>query len=438
MSPVLKVEKVPAGPVPFQVRTPDGALVVEINEFLRHLATCGRSGYTLRSYAVGLAHFFGWLAERGMEVNRVSRQAVGEYIASFSSGPKMDPRIRAGVSTRWAESSRKGTPAGRQPRTVNHRLSLLASYFSYRIRTDQDRGSGAWFQRENPVSTTAADVNRRHGQPGRDIPIRRRRTSDFRRPVPRKLPKHLDADSAQRLIEAAVSWRDKAILTLLCRTGQRIGDWSDIAGRHGVLGMKLDDFDRQRGMITVLLKGARDEHRVPVTDDFWPVFDRYLAEERLATTTTSAVWLAVRKGRGDPLSYSAFESSLRYSARKIGLKVHAHMFRHTLAQGVLETTGNLKVAQEILGHAHLSTTADLYMHVDYSAMVDAMVAVKITSDRERESHADPNMMRSERYAFPYDDITLEELETAASQPRERRRGGDHIDIRETSNQRRNE
>jgi site-specific recombinase XerC len=252
------------------------------------------------------------------------------------------------------------------------------------------------------------------------------------------LPKHLDADSAQRLIEAAVSWRDKAILTLLCRTGQRIGDWGDIAGRHGVLGMMLDDFDRQRGMITVLLKGARDEHRVPVTDDFWPVFDRYLAEERLATATTSAVWLAVRKARGDPLSYAAFESSLRYAARKIGLKVHAHMFRHTLAQGVLETTGNLKVAQEILGHAHLSTTADLYMHVDYSAMVDAMVAVKITSDRERESRADPNMMRSERYAFPYDDITLEELETAASQPRERQEGGDHIDIRETSNQRRNE
>ena len=44
--------------------------------------------------------------------------------------------------------------------------------------------------------------------------------------------------------------------------------------------------------------------------------------------------------------------------------MHAHMFRHTLAQAVLETTGNLKVAQELLGHAQITTTADLYMHVD--------------------------------------------------------------------------
>jgi integrase len=268
------------------------------------------------------------------------------------------------------------------------------------------------------------------------MPIRRRRTGDFRRPVARRLPKHLDPDSVQRLIEAAVSWRDKAILTLLCRTGQRIGDWGDIGGRHGVLGMTLGDFDRQRGMITVLLKGSRDEHRVPVTDDFWPVFDRYVAEERLGTATTSAVWLALRKGRGGPLSYVAFESSLRYTAHKIGLKVHAHMFRHTLAQGVLETTGNLKVAQEILGHAHLSTTADLYMHVDYAAMVDAVVAVKIASDRERNSHAEPIMVRSERYAFPYDDITLDELEKAATQSRGQ--GGDHVDIPETGNRKRNE
>jgi hypothetical protein len=56
------------------------------------------------------------------------------------------------------------------------------------------------------------------------------------------------------------------------------------------------------------------------------------------------------------------------------------LFRHTLAQGVLETTGNLKVAQEILGHSHLSTTADLYLRVDPQAMVKALVAAKDGDD----------------------------------------------------------
>jgi integrase/recombinase XerD len=168
-------------------------------------------------------------------------------------------------------------------------------------------------------------------------------------------------------------------------------------------------------MITVRLKGARDEHRVPITDDFWPVFDRYLVHERLKSASTPAAWLGLRKGIGQPLTYAAFESSLRYTAQKIGLKVHAHMFRHTLAQGVLDTTGNLKVAQEILGHAHLSTTADLYMHVDHGAMVDALAAVKATFGQEQQPTCVPAKALPERYAFPYDEITLEELEKAATQ-----------------------
>ena len=411
--PTFKIQK--ADRVSFQVKRVDGTPVVEINDFLEYLATSGRSGYTLRAYAVGLAHFFEWLAESGIAVDEVSRHTLGQYVAAFSREHKTDPSVGARRSSSGAELNQTAsTGACRQPRTINHRLSLLASYFAYRIRQDADRGSGPWLHRNNPASTMAASDGRRHGQPGRDAPLRRR-TGEFRRRVPRKVPRRLDPGLAEKLVQAAVSWRDKAILTLLLRTGQRIGDWSDLAGRHGVLGMTLRDFDRERGMITVLLKGSRDEHRVPVTDDFWPLFDRYLKEERLGPAATMAVWVGLRRSRGEPLSYSAFESSLRYAARKIGLKVHAHLFRHTLAQGILETTGNLKVAQEILGHSHLSTTADLYMHVDHGAMVEALVAVKVAFDREQRPVHALEAGAPERYAFPYDEITLEELEKAATQ-----------------------
>jgi hypothetical protein len=75
---------------------------------------------------------------------------------------------------------------------------------------------------------------------------------------------------------------------------------------------------------------------------------------------------------------------LRYIARKTGVTVHPHLFRHTLAQGVLDTTGNIKVAQEILGHAYLSRTADLYMRVDQHAMAAFAGALRcspVTSTR---------------------------------------------------------
>ena len=135
--------------------------------------------------------------------------------------------------------------------------------------------------------------------------------------------------------------------------------------------------------ITVRLKGARDQHRVPVTDDFWPIYEEYLRTERRASPDVHAVWIASRKGQGKPLRYASFESALRYIGRKAGISVHPHLFRHTLAQGVLDTTGNIKVAQEILGHSHLSTTADLYLRVDQHAMVTALASGEV---QHRASH----------------------------------------------------
>ena len=112
--------------------------------------------------------------------------------------------------------------------------------------------------------------------------------------------------------------------------------------------MELEDIDRKRQLITVRLKGARDQHRVPVTDDFWPIYEKYLRSERRASPDVYAVWIASRKGQGKPLRYATFESALRYIGRKAGISAHPHLFRHTLAQGILDTTGNIKVAQEIL------------------------------------------------------------------------------------------
>jgi site-specific recombinase XerD len=414
-TPVFLVEKVPQDQPAFRVLGPDGKPVAEIQEFLSYLATCGRSGYTLHSYATGLAHFFGWLHESGKHVDEVSRHMVGQYIAAFGRSPKRRLGARHVPETDLGDQDGR-TRSGdqRRPRTINHRLSVLASFFAFCIQRDEDLGSGAWFQRANPISTTSGG-NGRHGLAGRDRPARGR-AGEFRRRVPREIHRPIHPSAAEQLINAAASYRDKCILTLLFRTGQRIGDWHDVAGRHGVLGMEMADIDEQRGTITVRLKWDRDEHRVPVTDDFWPLFRRYVAEERGEDATATAAWVAMRKGKGKPLTYVAFESSLRYVSRKVGVTVHAHMFRHTVAQAVLETTGNLKVAQELLGHAQVTTTADLYMHVDERVLVEAVSAVKSAFDGET-NHANGSAagdpLARERYVFAYDGITIEELEKAA-------------------------
>ncbi len=145
----------------------------------------------------------------------------------------------------------------------------------------------------------------------------------------------------------------------------------------------------------------------PYTSAIWRTSD-----ERIATD--SRLWVALRKGRGKPLTYASFESSLRYISRKAGVPVHPHLFRHTLAQGVLDLTGNLKIAQELLGHAHISTTGDLYTRVDALSLVKAVSAVKASSDGLADPSSSPT--QAARFAFPYDADTIAELEHSITRP----------------------
>ncbi|HEX6685676.1 MAG TPA: tyrosine-type recombinase/integrase [Candidatus Limnocylindrales bacterium] len=343
----------------------------------------GRSGYTLRSYRLGLTDFTGWLANEGVALAEVQRRHVEAYVAKSA--------------------------VGRAATAVNHRLSVLASFFAFLIRRDSEVGEGAWAGRISPVPAQPDAEAVLHRMAGRDALVRRGR-AELRRRAPRRLPREVDPDVAELLVREAGSWRDRAILLLLMRAGQRVGDWHPEHGRHGVLGMRLADFDGRRSAITVRLKGARDEHRVPVTGDFWPVFDRYLAEER-GDPPTDAAWVGHRRGAGKPLRYSAFEAALRYLGDRLGVRVTPHMFRHGLAQQVYETSG-VKVAQEILGHRHVSTTADAYAHVDQQAMVTALAGVEA---RRRAQLAIPaeQIVAGQRYAFAYDPSTIVELEAVA-------------------------
>jgi integrase/recombinase XerD len=420
------------GSAAFVVVDADGGAVPEAAEFCRWLVAVDRSAYTQRAYALGLAHFFEWLAEAGRSLVEVERPVIAAYMADFRAGRKAgatrvdEPRVGS-VDAR----TRKPAPGlERQPATVNHRLSVLASFFSFLIDGDTDRGHGPWAGRANPVP--AADPMRgSHGMPGRDAP-RLRARGELRMREPRRLPRRLEAGLGEELLAAARSWRDKALVLVLWRTGQRIGDWSEVHGRHGVLGMSLADLDRRSGTITVRLKGARDEHRVPIVEEFWAVFARYLREERGFGAPGDAAWLA-RGGR--PLTYATFESQLRALGRRVGARVNAHMFRHTLAQAVVETSG-LKAAQEILGHQHISTTADVYTRVDQAGMVRALEAANAAVDRaargsragpvsngqtaERVSDDLPNPVRARvhpgAFVFDYDAITVAELDALSDPP----------------------
>lgn len=380
----------------------------QIDAFLSYLERRGRSPYTIRSYGFALRDFHTWLKVNDIELEDVTRVVIEAYIDHFRVGIKggaVRPSLdRAGQVNALTRKSYP-TPE-RKPRTINHRVSVLTSFFAYLINNSPSTSSAAWSERSNPVGVALESPA--HGMTGRDAP-RRRRRAEFRMRTPRALPRDLDHRLAEEIIETAVSARDKALLTLLYRTGQRIGDWCGGRG-HGVLGMRVTDLDEASSTIVVRLKGARDEHRVPITDDFWPLYRHYLENER-GEVRNQAAWVGLRRGRGKPLTYSAFESSLRHIGGKLGANVNAHMFRHTVARAVVETSG-LKQAQELLGHAHITTTADTYARVDHDAMVRAIEQARSIMDLPRETGSRVSVS-GEGYVFTYDEDTIAELDAVA-------------------------
>jgi len=380
-----------------------------VEEFVRHLERRGRGSYTMRSYRLGLGDFSRWLTRVGRELVEVSRRDVEAYVGEFAAGPGTAARGSGVVDLATGQPVR----VRREARTVNHRLSVLASFFAFLLDRDTELG-GVWAGRVSPVPARAGELTHSMGGGGDAPPWRPR--AELRRREPRELPAVLDHVEVDRLVAAARSWRDKALLVLLSRSGQRIGDWSVEHGRHGVLGMGLGDLDRRTSTIVVRLKGARDEHRVPTTGEFWRFFDRYLEHER-RDAPGEAAWVGLRRGWPRPLTYGAFEAALRQLAARTGIEVTAHMFRHTVASEVVATSG-VVAAQELLGHRHIATTVDTYAHVDPQALVDAVTGVerqaRATIEAARRETATGKPVGGAQYVFDYDSQTLIELDAVAT------------------------
>ncbi|RKT56601.1 integrase/recombinase XerD [Saccharothrix australiensis] len=171
---------------------------------------------------------------------------------------------------------------------------------------------------------------------------------DVRPPTPpRRLPKALPVDDVLRLLEAPANPRDRALLELLYSSGARISE---------VVGLDVDDVDTAER--TVLLDGKGGRQRlVPVGRPALAALEAYLVRVRpaLVKRGTPALFLNARGGR---LSRQTAWQVLRTAGERAGIaaKVSPHTLRHSFATHLLEGGADVRVVQELLGHASVTTT----------------------------------------------------------------------------------
>ncbi|MBU0753006.1 MAG: tyrosine recombinase XerC [Gammaproteobacteria bacterium] len=174
---------------------------------------------------------------------------------------------------------------------------------------------------------------------------------------PRTLPKALSVDQTSALLDAVaddeLETRDKAMFELFYSSGLRL---SELAG------LDADGIDFAAGTVTVTGKRAKTR-TVPVGTRAAAALTDWLAERTSFATADRALFLS---RRGTRLAVRSIERRLERWAMKqgLGLHVHPHMLRHSFASHVLQSSGDLRAVQEMLGHSNIATT-QIYTHLDF-------------------------------------------------------------------------
>jgi integrase/recombinase XerD len=278
-----------------------------IEDYLTYLRVeRGLSPATIKAYRADLADF-----------------AAGEDVAaSWAAGP--EPARR-----HLAARTRRGRPAdpGLAPTSLRRRAASIRGFYRFAY------GDGL-IERD-----VAAHL---------DLPRQ-----------PRLLPETLTVAEVEALLEAAPDLRSRALLELLYAAGLRVSE---------ALGLDREDLSTDGGFVRVIGKGDK-ERLVPVGDIALDWLARWMADARPALLAIAHVAPA-RGGplflgdRGGRLARQQAFAIVKATARAAGLPeaVSPHTLRHSFATHLLEGGADLRIVQELLGHASISTT-QLYTHV---------------------------------------------------------------------------
>lgn len=284
-----------------------------LDAYWRHVTVeRGLSAHTIAAYRRDLNVYSTWLSEQGVaDTASITPATVGRFIADYASGTPTP----AATSVARLQSSVRGW----------HRFLI----------------------REQIVSD--------------DPTVRLRPPTTVRR-----LPKALTIEQVERLLAAppaddAIGIRDRALLELLYATGARVSE---------AVGLDVDDMSH--GDVVRLRGKGSKERIVPVGSYARTAVDSYLTRVRPSLSARGRASAKLFLGaRGAPLSRQSAWLVIRAAADRaqISAEVSPHTLRHSFATHLLQGGADVRVVQELLGHASVATT-QIYTHVSVDALRD--------------------------------------------------------------------
>tara|TARA_B100000242_G_scaffold123984_1_gene87242 strand:+ start:555 stop:1451 length:897 start_codon:yes stop_codon:yes gene_type:complete len=176
----------------------------------------------------------------------------------------------------------------------------------------------------------------------------------------KKLPESLTPEQINRLLDfkpsSLIEIRDLAIIELMYSSGLRVSE---------TVNVDIQDFEENKDFLRVIGKGSKTR-LVPLGRFAISAINNWLEERKKITSDDGALFINKAGGR---LTTRSVQLRLKKLAVKQGLPpINPHMLRHSFATHMLESSGDLRSIQELLGHSSLSTT-QIYTNLDYQHLV---------------------------------------------------------------------
>lgn len=195
---------------------------------------------------------------------------------------------------------------------------------------------------------------------------------------PRKLPKTLDADQVDQYLsftqDTPIARRDRAIAELFYSSGLRLAE---------LVAVDINDIDQHSKLLTVTGKGNKTR-TIPVGSVALQAIAQWLEVRPPPATAEDDATALFTSSRGQRISVRSIQARLKLQGRKSGMRqdVHPHMLRHSFASHMLESSGDLRAVQELLGHANISTT-QIYTHLDFQHLAKVYDAAHPRAKRRK-------------------------------------------------------
>lgn len=241
--------------------------------------------------------------------------------------------------------------SGLSPRSVQRRLSGARMFMQYLIRENHIKS--------NPVVEVSAPK------------------------AARRLPDTLDAEQMTLLLQVRgdepLDRRDRAIMELLYSSGLRLGE---------LVGLDSDSINVGEGTVRVIGKGNK-ERIVPVGRHALQAISEWQrVRAGIADADERALFVGIRGARVSPRTVQGMISR-RATEAGLPQRVHPHLFRHSFATHLLESSGDLRGVQEMLGHADISTT-QIYTHLDFQHLAQIYDKAHPRAQRASKTQAKPD------------------------------------------------